>query len=106
MEEKIFNQETFAELRDAICKVMANLDPCEVTEWSDLRNDLGMDSLDIYEASLKFEKSTKRYYPVDMETNDKILQCRTVADLVGLYESIAAKPSSATENGRSPKLHG
>ncbi len=101
MVKKIFNKEIFDGLRNAICKVMTNIDADDINECSDLRDDLGMDSMDIYDATLMFEKNIKRYYPADLYTDDKILQCRTVADLVNLYESIATQPSQTSRrNGK------
>ena len=58
------------------------VDSEEVTETADLRNDLGMDSLDAIELIMDFEKEYSIFIP-----EDEVEKIKTVGDIINYLEN-------------------
>ena len=59
------------------------IDRSKITENSDIVNDLGADSLDVFELLMTLEENTGKTIP-----EDKINQIKTVGDLVKVLETL------------------
>lgn len=71
----------FEKLREAIAEVL-NVDPNEVTEETTFTEDLGADSLDIYQIIMKIETAFEIEIPAD-----KAEQISTVGEAVDLIRN-------------------
>ncbi|MCR5717320.1 MAG: acyl carrier protein [Lachnospiraceae bacterium] len=67
-------------LKEAIAEVL-NVDPREITDQTTFMNDLGADSLDIYQIIVKVEESCK----ITLDA-DEVAKITTVAEAVELIK--------------------
>lgn len=72
----------FEKIRDIICEVLS-LEPEEITKGSNFVDDLGADSLEVYQIILAAEEEYEIEIPQD--DADKV---KTVGDIVDLVKSL------------------
>lgn len=71
----------FEKLREAIAEVL-NVDPDEVTEETTFTEDLGADSLDVYQIVMKIEEAFEIVIPAE-----KVKMISTVGEAVELIKN-------------------
>ena len=71
----------FEKLREAIAEVL-NVDPNEVTEETTFTEDLGADSLDVYQIVMKIEEAFEIVIPAE-----KVKMISTVGEAVELIKN-------------------